>query len=94
VRFGRDRDVVGGIVWAGKQRRGCETAARGDRSREKRDMKDERKQETDLRDKDKADEERPIPSQAEGDLETIEADLKQKGKQGSAFSRKGEERKA
>jgi hypothetical protein len=94
VRFGHDRDVVGGIVWAGKQCRGCETAARGDRSREKRDMKDERKQEADLRDKDKADEERPIPSQAEGDLETIEADLKQKGKQGNPVSGKGDKRKA
>jgi hypothetical protein len=57
-------------------------------------MKDERKQETDLRDKDKADEERPIPSQAEGDLETIEADLTQKGKQGNPVSDKGDKRKA
>jgi hypothetical protein len=44
-------------------------------------MNDERKQETDLRDSDEAGEERPIPSQAEGDLETIEEDLKQKEKQ-------------
>jgi hypothetical protein len=60
-------------------------------------MKDERKQETDLRDKDEAAEERPIPSQAEGDLETIE-DLKQKAKQqeqgqGRASSGKREEGK-
>jgi hypothetical protein len=44
-------------------------------------MKDERRQENDLRDEDEAAEERPIPSQAEGDLETIEEDLKQKAKQ-------------
>jgi hypothetical protein len=59
-------------------------------------MKDERKQETDLRDKDEAAEERPIPSQAEGDLETIEEDLKQKAKQqeqGRASSGKREEGK-
>ncbi len=57
-------------------------------------MKDERKQETDLRDKDEAAEERPIPSQAEGDLETIEEDLKQKEKQqGRASSGKREEGK-
>jgi hypothetical protein len=59
-------------------------------------MKDERKQETDLRDKDEAAEERPIPSQAEGDLETIEEDLKQKQKQagkGRASSGKREEGK-
>jgi hypothetical protein len=57
-------------------------------------MKDERKQETDLRDKDEAAEERPIPSQAEGDLETIEEDLKQKAKQqGRASSGTREEGK-
>jgi len=59
-------------------------------------MQDERKQETDLRDKAEAAEERPVPSQAEGDLETIEEDLKQKegqGKQGSASSGKRGERK-
>ena len=44
-------------------------------------MKDERKQEADLRDQNEAAEERPIPSQAEGDLEIIEEDLKQKEKQ-------------
>jgi hypothetical protein len=44
-------------------------------------MKDERKQESDLRDEDQGAEERPIPSQAEGDVETIEEDLKQKEKQ-------------
>ncbi|MGI9071892.1 MAG: hypothetical protein ACR2JB_11415 [Bryobacteraceae bacterium] len=54
-------------------------------------MKDEKKQETDLRDKDEEAEERPIPSQAEGDLETIEEDLKQKAKQqGRASSGKRE----
>lgn len=45
-------------------------------------MKNDRKQETDLRDKDEAAEERPVPSQAEGDLETVEEDLKQKEEQG------------
>ncbi|MFL6350326.1 MAG: hypothetical protein ACJ74Z_00535 [Bryobacteraceae bacterium] len=44
-------------------------------------MKDDKRQESDLRDEGEAAEERPIPSQAEGDLETIEEDLKQKGKQ-------------
>jgi hypothetical protein len=44
-------------------------------------MKDDKKQEGDLRDEGEAAEERPIPSQAEGDLETIEEDLKQKAKQ-------------
>jgi hypothetical protein len=44
-------------------------------------MEDQRKQEADLRDEDEAAQERPIPSQAEGDLETIEEDLKQKEKQ-------------
>ena len=54
-------------------------------------MNDERRQQTDLRDKDEAAEERPIPSQAEGDLETIEEDLEQKEKdekQGSTSSGK------
>ena len=37
--------------------------------------------ETDQPDKDLADEERPVPSQAEGDRETIEEDLKSKEKQ-------------
>jgi hypothetical protein len=52
-------------------------------------MKDETRQDTDLRDKDEAAEQRPVPSQAEGDLQTIEDDLKQKegqGKQGDASS--------
>lgn len=44
-------------------------------------MNDERKQKPDLRDEDEAGQERPVPSQAEGDLETIEEDLKQKEKQ-------------
>lgn len=39
------------------------------------------KQRDDLRDKDEAAEERPVPSQAEGDLETVEEDLKQKEQQ-------------
>lgn len=59
-------------------------------------MKKERKQETDLRDKDEAVEERPVPSQAEGDLETIEEDLKQKeeqGKRGNASSGSRDESK-
>ena len=41
-----------------------------------KNMKDKAKQETDLRDKNEAAEEWPVPSQAEGDLETIEEDLK------------------
>lgn len=36
---------------------------------------------SDLRDEKEAGEERPIPSQAEGDLETIEEDLDEKDKQ-------------
>lgn len=38
------------------------------------------KESTTLRDKDIAADQRPIPSQAEGDLETVEEDLKQKEK--------------
>jgi hypothetical protein len=56
-------------------------------------MNDKRKQDSDLRDQDKAVEERPVPSQAEGDLETIEEDLKQKeeeGRQESSSSGKRE----
>jgi hypothetical protein len=49
-------------------------------------MNDKRKQDTDLRDQDKAAEERPVPSQAEGDLETIEEDLKQKEEEGGQES--------
>jgi hypothetical protein len=59
-------------------------------------MKNEQEQKTDLRDKDEAAEERPVPSQAEGDLETIEEDLKQRqeeGKRGNASSGKREESK-
>lgn len=58
-------------------------------------MKDKRKQETDSPDSNEAAEQRPVPSPAEGDLETIEEDLKQKeeGKHGSASSGKLEERK-
>ncbi|MGI8958991.1 MAG: hypothetical protein ACR2IV_04345 [Bryobacteraceae bacterium] len=44
-------------------------------------MDDQAKQKADLRDKDAAAEERPVPSQAEGDLETIEEDLENKQKQ-------------
>jgi hypothetical protein len=53
-------------------------------------MNDKAKQETDLRDKDEAAEERPVPSQAEGDLATIEEDLKSKEerrKEGDASGR-------
>jgi hypothetical protein len=59
-------------------------------------MKDKTKQETDLRDKDEAAEERPVPSQAEGDLETIEEDLKhneERRKEGNAPGAKAEQRK-
>ncbi|HEX4166841.1 MAG TPA: hypothetical protein VHZ55_15350 [Bryobacteraceae bacterium] len=35
-------------------------------------------------DKNLADEERPVPSQAEGDRETVEEDLKEKETKGSA----------
>ena len=55
-----------------------------------KNMKDKAKQETDLRDKDEAAEERPVPSQAEGDLETIEEDLKrneERPKEGNASGR-------
>lgn len=55
-------------------------ARRLDRESFSTDMKNKNKQENDLRDKDEAGEERPIPSQAEGDLETVEEDLKQKEK--------------
>jgi len=53
-------------------------------------MKDKAKQEIDLRDKDEAAEERPVPSQAEGDLETVEEDLKhdeERRKEGKASGR-------
>jgi hypothetical protein len=54
-------------------------------------MKHDRKQDSDLRDQGEAAEERPIPSQAEGDLDTIEEDLKQKekpaGQRGSSDKR-------
>jgi hypothetical protein len=61
--------------------------AAGDRFKKK--MKDKAKQESDLRDKDEAAEERPVPSQAEGDLETVEEDLKrdeERRKKGNASS--------
>ena len=35
-------------------------------------------------DKNRAAEERPVPSQAEGDLETVEEDLEDKSKKGEA----------
>jgi hypothetical protein len=44
-------------------------------------MDNQEKQKGDLRDEDWTAEERPVPSQAEGDLETVEEDLKQKQKQ-------------
>ena len=44
-------------------------------------MSDPKRQKDDLRDQEKAAEERPVPSQAEGDLETVEEDLKFKEKQ-------------
>jgi len=43
-------------------------------------MKDKNTERSDLRDRNKATEERPVPSQAEGDLETVEEDLDQKEK--------------
>jgi hypothetical protein len=43
-------------------------------------MNNRNKQNTDLPDKDKAAEQRPVPSQAEGDLETVEEDLAKKEK--------------
>jgi hypothetical protein len=46
-------------------------------------MSNEQKPETTQPDRGKAADERPVPSQAEGDLETIEEDLKQKEKQDS-----------
>jgi hypothetical protein len=59
-------------------------------------MKDKPKQETDLRDKDEAAEARPVPSQAEGDLETVEEDLKrdeERRKKGNASSGEADERR-
>ncbi len=50
-------------------------------------MDDQEKQKDDLRDKNEAAEERPVPSQAEGDLETVEEDLKQKEKRDEQGSR-------
>lgn len=44
-------------------------------------MGDERKQSNTQPDKNLAAEERPTPSQAEGDLKTVEEDLKKKEKQ-------------
>ena len=44
-------------------------------------MKDQTKRSSDMRDEKDAAEERPVPSQAEGDLETVEEDLEQKEKQ-------------
>jgi hypothetical protein len=41
-------------------------------------MSDNQKSDQNLRDANLAAEERPVPSQAEGDLETVEEDLKQK----------------
>jgi hypothetical protein len=46
-------------------------------------MSNEQKPKTNQPDKDQAANERPVPSQAEGDLETIEEDLKQKENQSS-----------
>ena len=43
-------------------------------------MRDEKKDQTQP-DKNLAAEERPVPSQAEGDLETVEEDLEEKSKQ-------------
>ncbi len=43
-------------------------------------MRENRKPGGDQRDKDLAAEERPVPSQAEGDRETVEEDLKRKEK--------------
>jgi hypothetical protein len=44
-------------------------------------MSEEKKQKDTQPDKNLAAEERPVPSQAEGDLETIEEDLKEKEEQ-------------
>lgn len=44
-------------------------------------MGDESKKEKTQPDKNLAAEERPVPSQAEGDLETVEEDLEDKAKQ-------------
>ncbi len=46
-------------------------------------MSEETKQSKTQPDKNLAAEERPVPSQAEGDLETVEEDLKEKGDQAS-----------
>jgi hypothetical protein len=43
-------------------------------------MNDKNKQKTDLPDKNEAAEKRPVPSQAEGDQETVEEDLAKKQK--------------
>ncbi len=44
-------------------------------------MDNKKKRDTTQPDKDLAAEERPVPSQAEGDLDTVEEDLKEKEKQ-------------
>jgi hypothetical protein len=46
-------------------------------------MSNEQKPKTNQPDKDQAADERPVPSQAEGDLATIEEDLRQKEDQNS-----------
>jgi hypothetical protein len=50
-------------------------------------MSEERKQSDSQRDKNLAADEHPRPSQAEGDLETVEEDLKQKEKRESKIER-------
>lgn len=47
-------------------------------------MGNEQKPKTTQPDKDEAANERPVPSQAEGDLETIEEDLKEKENRSSS----------
>lgn len=43
-------------------------------------MSEKAKQDSDMRDADLAARERPVPSQAEGELETVEQDLREKDK--------------
>ena len=50
-------------------------------------MGDEKKKEKTQPDKNLAAEERPVPSQAEGDLETVEEDLEDKSKQSPKSSK-------
>lgn len=45
-------------------------------------MSEEKKQGNTQPDKNRAADERPVPSQAEGDLETIQEDLREKEQQG------------